>query len=291
MKKILVILGVVLMSSCQSDKKETVGSDNPIKTDTIRSIRQTTHHCDCSRFDSIRSYPRGPRFQNYDNVREVKSRNDTEWNKYSNDTLRLTVKEIQLWDYDTVPDKFRIFENVEKITLSARHGIKGLDIFPKLKEVEFFDSVIKIDTAEMWVQRIEIFSAGKTKVEQLKSFKSLPNLVHIKMGFSGFDKFPSDIESLKCLKELELGAYMFGPLDLGTIDLSKFHCLIKATFQTWYESLNGIPKGLNDTTKPLELQISHKNLTTEEKVKIKNYSSRFKKASHQRSHINHAGRV
>jgi hypothetical protein len=268
------------MSSCQLDKKETMGNYNPITGDTVRSTRQSRHHCDCSRFDSIMSYPEGPRFQNYDNVKEVKSRNDTEWSKYSNDALRLTVRAIQLWDYDTVPDKFRIFENVEKITLSTRHGIKGLDIFPKLKEVEFFDSVLKIDTAEMWLQRIEIFSTEKTKIEQLKSFQSLPNLVKIKMSFSGFDKFPSDIESLNCLKELEVGAYMFGLLDLGTIDLSKFGCLKKVTFQTRYESLTGIPKGLSDTTKMLELDVSHKNLTTEERAKIKKYHGRFRKANH-----------
>jgi len=280
MNKILVILGVVFISSCQSGKGETIGNDNVIKRDTIRSHRQARLNCDCSRLDSVRWYPRGPRFQNYDNVKEVKSRNDSEWNKYSNDSLWLTVRAIQLWGYDTIPDKFGIFENVEKVTLSTQHGIKGLDIFPRLKEVEFFDSVIKIDTTEMWLQRIEIFSAGKTKIEQLKSFRSLPNLVQIKMGFSGFDKFPSDIESLNCLNELELGAYMFGPLDLGTIDLSKFGCLKKVTFQTWYESLTGIPKGISDATKLLELDISHKNLTTEEKAKIKKYRGKFKKASH-----------
>ncbi|MEO7990147.1 MAG: hypothetical protein ABI663_11430 [Chryseolinea sp.] len=280
MKKILVILGAVLISPCQSDKNETIGNDNVIKVDTIRSPQQTKHNCDCSRLDTVRWYPRGPRFQNYDNVKEIKSRNDSEWRKYSNDSLRLTVRAIELWNYDTIPNKFGIFENVEKITLSARHGIKGLDIFPNLMEVEFFESVIEIDTTEKWVQRIEIFSAGKTKIEQLKSFQYLPNLVRITMSFSGFDKFPSDIESLNCLKELEFGAYMFGPLDLGTIDLSKFSCLKKVTFQTWYESLTGIPKGLSDTMKLLELDISHKKLTTEERAKIKKYHGRFKKASH-----------
>jgi hypothetical protein len=279
MKKIFVILGAVLVGSCQSDKKETISSQNVINGDMIESPRQTKHHCDCSSLDSTRWFSAGPRFQNYNNVKEVKSRNDSAWNKYSNDSLRLTVKAIQLWDYDTIPAKFGVFKNVEKITLSTRQGINGLDVFPNLKEVNFFDSVIKIDTTETWIQRIEIFSAEKTKIERLKSFRSLPNLVQIKMGFSGFDKFPSDIESLSCLKELQLGAYMFGSLDLSTIDLSKFICLKKVTFQTWYESMSGIPKGLNDTTKVLELEVSHKNLTTEEKGKIKQYRGRFKKPS------------
>jgi hypothetical protein len=53
----------------------------------------------------------------------------------------------------------------------------------------------------------------------------------------------------------------------------------KATFQTWYESLNGIPKGLGDTTKIIQLEVSHKNLTAGEKSKIKRYRDRFKKTS------------
>jgi hypothetical protein len=181
--------------------------------------------------------------------------------------------------YNTIPDSFKVFENIEKVHLSDWTGTKGLDNYQKLKEIEFFDTKAQIDPRDKWLRGIRIFKATKTQVHGLTSFTSMPNLTHLELTYAGFDRFPLHLDSLRCLQTLIL-ASTSGNLDLAMIDLSRLPHLRKAEFVTWTNNLSGIPQGLEDSTTNVELIVVHQQLTKGEENKIRIYSERFKKASH-----------
>jgi hypothetical protein len=246
-------------------------------------IRDTTAvnvkaNCTCPAIDPGDIFP-GRRliFYNHDD-KEMRARNDEQWKAYSHDSVRLRVNTISFSDYDTIPARFKIFENVVRVVIQSRKGIAGLDNFPKLKKVEFFLSTVTLDPNDAWLKTIEVLVVEKTDIAGLMSFKSMPNLVQLHMAFSGFDQFPSDIESLTCLRELTLGAHRGGPIDLKGIDLTKFKCLKEARFITWYNTLTGIPRGLQDPNVNIILEVEHGNLTQTEKSKLKQYNARVKKS-------------
>lgn len=269
MKQLLQIGAIVIFISCHPDRTDV----------SEKTTRSETNSSESAFHDGNNSDSRSVRFHNYEYVEEIKAQNETEWKRYTNDSVRLKVKQIAFIGYNTIPDSFKIFENIEKVYLRAGSGTKGLDNYHKLREIEFFDTKAEIDPGDKWLRGIRIFKATKTQVHGLTSFTSMPNLTHLELTYAGFDRFPLHLDSLRCLQELIL-ASTSGNLDLAIIDLSRLPHLRKAEFVTWTNNLSGIPKGLEDSTTNVELTVDHQRLTKREKNKLRVYSERFKKASH-----------
>lgn len=202
--------------------------------------------------------------------------NQEKFEKWSNDTLKLKVTSISFSHFDTIPEKFKVFINVEKVTLQDvltkdwRQGkiIHGLDMFPKLKTVVFWGSSIHLDPTAKWLKKVEVLHAEKTNIQGIKDFSEIPNLHVLYLAYSSFNEFPKNIESLKCLSELTLGAYSFGNINLTDIDLSQLPCLKKLDIVTWSNNMTGIPEGL-ETSNLQTVKIHHQKLTQTEKDIIK----------------------
>lgn len=231
----------------------------------ITNDLEKTKLCDCKIEKYSRNYGADLIFQNSEHA---KAKNDSLFSKWSKETLINEIKSIRFSGYDTIPKKYAIFKEVNKLSISNRNGIYGLDIFPKLKTIHFFGSIINLNTNEKWLNKIEALIGQKTKFTGLESFTKMPNLNIIYFGFSGFDNFPKDLDKLECLNELTLGAYMFGKIDLAKLDLSKNKCLQKAEFQCWQNTLSGIPKGLSNSN-IRKLKVNHQKLTELEKKELK----------------------
>lgn len=244
-----------------------IADSTPISTDKIKLA------CSCSTNSYGRAWINDIFFQSHSSQNK---KNDELFSKWSNDTLRLKVTSIRFSYYDTIPDRFKIFENVEQVILGSifdkdwKEGksIYGLDMFPKLKTVTFWGSSIKLDPTAKWLRKIERLHVEKTSIRGLTDFSEMHNLRVLYMAYSGFKEFPKNIESLKCLSELTLGAYVFGNINLADIDISKLPCLQKLELQTWYNTLTGIPQGLEHSNLQT-LKIHHQRLTDVEKEKIK----------------------
>jgi len=195
--------------------------------------------------------------------------------KWSQDSQVLKVKSITFSQFKDIPEKYSVFKNVEKLVIKGSHqSINGLDIFPKLKHIEFFDSTLSLNN-EKWLNKLEILKTEKTRIKGLKSFKVMPNLKAIYMAYSEFKSFPKDLDKLTCLQEITLGAYI-GKVDLSKLNLSKNKYLRKAKFITWYDKFLGIPTGvLKSNIK--EFEVKHKHLTKKDKKKLKEIKRYLKK--------------
>ena len=199
---------------------------------------------------------------------------------FSHDSVRLTIKSIAFSNHDTIPEKFRIFENVEIIHTSATHG---LDMFPKLRHVMFFDQDVQIDSTMKWPRKVEALTFEKCRVSGLTSFKPFHNLTYLNATYSFFDAPVKDIQSLSCLQVLVFGAHMQGDINVEEIDISEFSCLRRMVLHSWAKDINvkGIPKGLDHHSRKVELEVNHLNLTASEKVKLNEYN-KLTKANKQK---------
>lgn len=290
----ILILGVLMMS-CESKKTnnstETIAQLDTIdllQTTFIDSVKQTskidtviTKVCDCQDFDKSKRhnpYEADLSFSKHIINIRAKNENDSIFSVYSADSLRLTIKSIRFLMFDTIPEKFAVFKNVEHIVIDeCRKNISGLDIFPNLKSVFFEGSQIDVDPSEKWLSRIEGIYALKSAVKGLLTFKTTPKLKEIYFAFASLEPFPADFDELKCLRRITLGAYR-GDIDLSKIDLALNPCIEQVEFSTWYDAFSGIPQGL-DTNRTFELIINHQKLTKEEKEIIKTFNKRNKNAS------------
>lgn len=182
---------------------------------------------------------------------------------------RLEIKSLRLIDFASIPPGMSIFENVESLYLQAinHKNVQGLEIFPKLRMLRAEEERLEIDENTKWIKNIEVLNAGKTKFSGLKSFNQMPNLKEVRLSFSGFDTFPSDFKTLKCLKYFEIGAHTFGEIDLTQLNLQNMACLEFIAFQSWRENINGIPNGFSRIK---TVKINHPNLTKTEKEQLKN---------------------
>ncbi|MBL4706403.1 MAG: hypothetical protein JKY54_17880 [Flavobacteriales bacterium] len=180
----------------------------------------------------------------------------------------LKVKTLLISKFDTIPEEFGIFKNVEFLILASIDWrmIQGLSVFPKLKGVEFRGKTIDLSDNPKWLAQIEVIHAQKSKIIGLKSFKSLPKLKELRIAFSGFDVFPSDFESMKCLQYFQTGAHTHGEINLAAIDLSNMPCLEFVEFQSWDKNMTGIPVGIDSVRK---VKVHHGNLTEDEKLLLK----------------------
>ena len=146
MKKLFPILILTLLIvSCNSNTQTseekataTATVDNTIdsseffnktlnpKIELIDSVKK----CDCKVNTYSRSMSTDLIFQN-SNYSQI--RNDSLFEKWSQDSLKNKVKSISFVGYDTIPKIFSIFKFVDRLKISNRNGIFGLDIFPKLR--------------------------------------------------------------------------------------------------------------------------------------------------------------
>ena len=180
----------------------------------------------------------------------------------------LEINSLMLYDFDTIPLEFNKFKNVETLIIGKIDWdtVTITDVFPKLKRLELKGKFLNLAGNPSWLKRIEIIHAKKSKIIGLNSFKQTPNLVKLKMEFSGFDKFPSDLNSLKCLKYFKTEAHQHGTIDLTKINLDNMPCLKFVQFHSWRDNLLGIPQGIDSIE---SVKIYHTNLTIEEKRKLK----------------------
>ncbi|KXX66939.1 hypothetical protein [Flammeovirga sp. SJP92] len=187
--------------------------------------------------------------------------------KWMDNPERLKIKSLRLKDFDTIPSEMAIFENVESVYLEAinNKNVQGLEVFPRLRILKAEEERFEFSEETKWIRNIEVIHVNKTKFSGLKSFKQIPKLREIKLSFSGFDNFPSDFETLKCLSYFQTGAHNFCEIDLTQLDFSKMACLKYVEFQSWRGNLNGIPSGIGKIEK---VKISHPNLTKEEKEEL-----------------------
>ncbi len=230
--------------------------------------------CGCEGPTFLKPYNSDLSFRNSDRYKEKNEESFTTW---SNDTMRQQVKSIRFIHFDSIPQRFQVFTNVEQIIISDSRingfdsvEIQGLDQFPKLRSLVVQGSSIYINPKAKWLQNIERLHTEKSKIQGIQSFSSMPMLREVYMAYSGFGEFPKDVGSLKYLKNLTLGAYHFGKIDLKEIDIRQLPCLEELTLQTWYDSLNGIPRGL-ESRKLKVLKVHHQKLTIEEKEILKKF--------------------
>jgi hypothetical protein len=94
----------------------------------------------------------------------------------------------------------------------------------------------------------------------------MPGLKEMKLSFSGFDAFPSDFDSLKCLSYFESRAHAFCQVDLALLNLAEMKCLKYIEFQSRSDNMNGIPNGIDDIK---TVKMGHPNLTKKEKEELK----------------------
>ena len=271
-KASILILTSVIFGCNLSNQKSDFKTENEKKSSTIEvkkieveKVPDVVVKCDCKQQDYIRNYSTDLVFRNSGHYKAV---NDSLFEKWSQDSLFKLVESIRFVRYDTIPEKFSKFIEVNRVSIENRNGIYGLDYFPKLKTVHFFGSKISLKTNEKWVGKIEALYAQKSKFRGLSSFKNVPNLRVLYFAFSGFDNFPTDINELRCLKEITLGSYV-GELDLSRLDFTKNYCLRKIEMLTWGNNFIGIPI-TNSRIK--RLKINHPNLTKEEKSVLKNHN-------------------
>ncbi|MEL6656171.1 MAG: hypothetical protein AAFR36_06980 [Bacteroidota bacterium] len=277
--KLFTILFSLLVLGCETqipDDESPVENQQELVEETAQSegspsVTSSTADptpapsCACRPVDYTNNYSTDLGFHNSERSRR---KNEELFNEWSQDSLAGQIKSINFSEFDTIPSKYAVFSNVERVTIYSRTGIYGLDIFPKLKVVEFFASVVNFDTDENWPSQLKVLTGEKSTFSGMESFRRAPNLQVIHLAYSGFDTFPPDLDQLSCLQELTLGAYRVGVIDLTTLDLSKNACLKKATFQTWYNTLSGLPKGLSKSNLE-ELKIHHQQLTETEKEELK----------------------
>jgi hypothetical protein len=296
--KLYILTLGVLMFGCETKLPNQKSSESIVKSDTIHlsekklevnvidneSVEKTLEKYDCKNFYKSKNYEYRKTDLTFDFYGMSANKGDSIFNFYSlfsSDSLRQKIKSIKFVRFDTIPEIFNIFKNVEHIVIEMNQkSIKGLDIFPNLKSVFFWGSSISINPSEKWLNRLEGFYAEKSSFEGLQSFSTTPKLKDIYFSHSSIEPFPTDFDQLKCLRSITLGAYLRSGeiIDLSKIDLALNPCLEKVEFNTWNNAFSGIPKGL-DTNRTFKLLINHQKLTKEEKGTIKTYNERNKKAS------------
>jgi len=267
-----IVFVCILTFSCNttSRKEENPKNEPTIKTEKTLVTENPGSYskvsdCGCETKEYNRSYTTDLAFRN---AEYSKVKNDSLFAKWSNDSLKNKVRSIRFSGYDTIPSKYSVFKEVDRISISSINGIHGVDMFPKLNTVHFYGSKINLGTGEKWLQRVEALFSLKTEFIGLETFTKMKNLQVISIDFSGFDNFPKDFDKLECLQEVSCRTYMYGEIDLNTLDITKNKCLQKVEFKAKRNTLSGIPKGINDP-KIQYLKIIHRKLTEKDKEALK----------------------
>tara|TARA_B100000029_G_C17477019_1_gene924141 strand:- start:25 stop:1026 length:1002 start_codon:yes stop_codon:yes gene_type:complete len=192
------------------------------------------------------------------------------------DSIIKETKTITLHGFDSIPAEFGIFENVEKVIIAYGKGTKGLDIFPKLKFVNFRMSwSVKIDENEKWLRNIKKLSLQKSRIYNLSSIGLFENLTHLTMNFSGFVGLVPNFDTLKCLNSLMITFNRGDIIELEKIDLGKMPCLKYLHLSA--DGLKGIPLNIKNSNLDY-IYVKHSHLTKAEMNIIKEYKKQVTKA-------------
>lgn len=267
----LVCAGCKFRNQKNNNINRSPSNNESIPKEIKDSNKTKALDCKCDSLEYSRSYATDLAFQN---IEFKTAKNEELFNTWSNDSLVNSIESIAFSDFDTIPKKYGVFKNVKKVYILNRNGVYGLDLFPNLKSIYFFHSVINLDSDEKWLNQIELLYCEKTKFYGLETFTKMPDLKVIHMAYSGFTNFPTNLDDLDCLQELTLRAYMFGEIDLNQVDLSKNTCLKKVEFQTWYNTLSGLPKGVLKSHIE-KLEVKHQKLTEIEKEELNKIKSQL----------------
>lgn len=273
----IFFIATFIFQSCQQGSENSLNQSNPLNdssrviSDSLTSdtnsivLLETALDKTCSCEDEVEELPfyTDLTFSNNGKPFDLDS-----LERWKNNPEKFKIKSLRLRDFDTIPVEMALFENVEYIFIEAinYNNTQGLELFPKLRKIRAEGERFLIDENSAWISKIEIFHANKTEISGLKSFKQMPNLKEMKISFSGFDVFPSDFSSLKCLNYFQTGAHTFGEIDLSKLDLSEMPCLKFVEFHSWRTNIKGIPTGIDQIE---TVKISHGNLTKTEKEKLK----------------------
>jgi hypothetical protein len=186
------------------------------------------------------------------------------------------IKVISLSYFDTIPKAFEKFVNVEKLNLGCNwNDIFIPDIFPNLKSIELDMAVLQIDKNARFKKNLEKISGVKSTIKSINSFKELPHLKIIDIGYSRFEPFPKDIDKLQHLQDFGMGAYT-GKLDITNLHLSSVKTLKKVVLHTWYENaIYGFPNDIMEIDKNVKVEITHHRLTKEQKKILKRFTKPY----------------
>lgn len=197
---------------------------------------------------------------------------DAQFDQLKIDKRKLKVKYLKI--VDTIPSKYLVFENVEKIFIqnSKLQNLNLLNSFPKLREIVFFTSQINLNVNDHWLNKIEILTAEKTTIKGISDFSVLSNLKVLNLAYASFKEFPKNIERVHCLQSIFIDAYG-GEIDLSLIDFSKNLCLKRINIGSFNGGLKGIPSGLSNQSLNY-IYIKHPRLTVEELKILKKFEKK-----------------
>lgn len=244
MKKIVILLFIAFIS-CKDNSKKSIKKP-------VRIVNDTTIG-----------------FSNMFNEFSIEELNDLSQNQCE------SIKNISIGHFDSIPMAFQKFSNVEKLSIGSDWADVFIpDIFPKLKKIELEMASIIIDKNARFKKNLLEIEAGKSTIKNIKSFAELPNLNILNLGFSAFDTFPKNLDTLEYLEQLHLGAYN-GKLDITDLNFSKIKSLKSIILVSGYYDtlLIGFPRDISRINNNVALEISHILLTQEQKKVLK----RFKK--------------
>lgn len=274
MKRLYLVIFAGLLISCanksnqinkQGERDSIVKVNNTVKVDSIVSeVKELTSHLASH---SVRK-TKVDKLSHYSHLRFSGRGFTTDTLTNWDNENALKIKSIELSGFDSIPLNFSKFKNVETLTIGYMDWDTVVinEVFPNLKKLNLFGKYLSLDNNPSWLKNIEVIHAEKSKIIGLKSFRQTPNLIEFKIGFSGFDHFPSDFNSLKRLKYFQTGAHTHGTIDLTKISVENMPCLKFVEFHSWRGNLSGIPKGIESVK---TVKVHHTNLTKEEKAKLK----------------------
>jgi hypothetical protein len=215
-----------------------------LMVNTVFAYAQTKD-CNCQQYES-----RNSSFQA--DISFSKSENNFETElieKWEDQEKCDKIKSIYFLDFDTIPKEFSRFRNVEKLKIVTQlfsRNIYGLHYFPNLRELTLWGSKLIINDSAIWTTNIEKLTTNKVQIIGLNSFLQFKNLKELNMGYSGFDRFPNDFNSLDQLNVVSFYGHTLGFIDLGQVDFAKLKSLEYFSLVCWFDRVSGIPKGLRN---------------------------------------------
>ena len=209
-KRLSILIIYILILGCNSNTKknplnvvekpeiETIEKPADSVVTTVDKTSQTTD-CNCTLKKYNKNYSTDLIFQNYEHL---KTKNDSLYTKWSTDSLKNQIKSIRFIGFDTIPSKYSVFKEVNKLSISSNKGIYGIDIFQKLKTIHFFGSVIDLNTNEKWLNRIEALFGEKTKftfnvIHETPEYRKQQEEMGIYNGWgSAFDRLEKTLDTI-----------------------------------------------------------------------------------------------
>ena len=178
------------------------------------------------------------------------SKNSTLLEELDEENKNDEVKYLELKGYNSIPSEFLVFQNVQHITFRDSRGInlsqiENIDQFKTLQSIGFKMSQVTFNGQADWMDQIKYFYARKTQFKALPTFKWFPNLITLDFETSGFNSFPTGIDSLYCIQYINFFETR-EEINQSDWNFENSKCLEYYDFYTSYNTLKGVPFGLED---------------------------------------------